>query len=438
MKLGFAMGAGLLVAGALAGCRRPQSATAPAEPAGGAGTTVESTRWAHVGSDLKPDSSAVWGGLENGLRFVILPNAEPPGRASLRLYIEAGSLQESDTQQGLAHFLEHMAFNGTKNFPADQMVEYFQRLGMGFGADTNAHTSFRETVYKLEIPPGPRGEAPEAGTLIDGLRMLRDVGDGMLLDPKEIEKERGIILSEKLARDTVEFRTMLEELKFELPDSKISARMPIGTEAVISQAPRERFVEFYEQFYTPDRMVLVVVGAIEPETMKSQIAQAFGSMAKRERTKDPDFGSVTVGRGISTKAHAEKEAGYATATFSVAAPYPPTPDMAAKRIEELKKELASRMVGRRLEILAKEQGSPILSGQVQIMPFLQLIHLAQLEVMAPPPRWADAVALGARELKKAMDLWVHDIRIHAGACGPSGRTRKSGQVSADAQVKGPR
>jgi zinc protease len=108
--------------------------------------------WPQEKSDLKPDPKAVFGALDNGLRYVILPNDEPPGRASLRIYMDVGSLMEDDDQQGMAHYLEHMAFNGSRHFPGGEMVEYFQRLGMAFGADTNAHTSFKETVYMLELP----------------------------------------------------------------------------------------------------------------------------------------------------------------------------------------------------------------------------------------------------------------------------------------------
>ena len=133
--------------------------------------------WAHEGSDLKPDPKMVFGSLENGVRWVILPNAEPPKRVSIRLYIAAGSLMEEDDQQGLAHFMEHMAFNGTTHFAADQMVEFFQRLGMAFGADTNAHTSFDETVYKLELPDN------NAEFLSKGMLFMRDVADGMIVGP---------------------------------------------------------------------------------------------------------------------------------------------------------------------------------------------------------------------------------------------------------------
>ncbi|MFN0128833.1 MAG: M16 family metallopeptidase [Verrucomicrobiales bacterium] len=387
----------------MTGCDRPRPSTTGEAPGAVAASGLkESTRWAHVGSDLKPDAQAEFGALANGMRFILLPNAEPPGRVSLRLFIEAGSLHESEEQRGLAHFLEHMAFNGTKNFPAGQMVEYFQRLGMAFGADTNAHTSFRETVYKLELPPGPDGQRPEAGTLRDGLELLRDVGDGMLIDGGEVEKERGIILSEKLARDTTQSRIMEEGLKFQLPDHRISNRLPIGLEAVISEAPAERLVDFYRRFYTPDRMVLVAVGAIEAATLRGQIVETFGSMAPGTPAPDPRFGSLAEGRGITTKVHLEKETGHATISFVVARTAVPTPDSAASRRAELVRDLAARMVTRRLDVLSKEEGSPILQGQVALGPFLRLIEMAELEVMAPPPRWNDAVALGARELKRAM------------------------------------
>ena len=132
-------------------------------------------QWPQENSDLKPDPKAVFGKLDNGLRYVILPNKEPPGRASIRIYMDVGSLMEEDDQQGMAHYLEHMAFNGSRHFPGGEMVEYFQRLGMGFGADTNAHTSFKETVYMLELPK------VETKMLGEGMQLFRDYLDGLSL-----------------------------------------------------------------------------------------------------------------------------------------------------------------------------------------------------------------------------------------------------------------
>ncbi len=405
-RRGSALVASLALAVAMVACKKAEtsSATGPAgETEASAPAVVESTRWPHAGSDLRPDPAATFGALPNGVRFVILPHAEPPGRASLRLYVEAGSLQESEEQRGLAHFLEHMAFNGTTHFPAGQMVEYFQRLGMAFGADTNAHTSFRETVYKLELPPGADGKAPDAPTLADGLRFFRDLTDGILLEPKEIDKERGIILNEKLARDSVEFRSLEAGLKFQLPDSKISQRLPIGLEAVIVEAPPERLQDFYRKFYTADRLVVVAAGAVDPPALAREIAAAFGSLPATPRASDPDFGLVTPRGGTTTATHHEPEAGHVRVSFSVIKPLPTEPraDTAAARAENLARTLAARMVQRRLEILVRQDQSPLLAGEADVSEFLQLVDVAQLDVVASPQRWTDAVALGARELKKA-------------------------------------
>ena len=174
-------------------------------------------------SDIAADKNVTWGVLENGMRYAILPNVEPPNRVSLRLFVDAGSLMEEDNQQGLAHFLEHMAFNGTTNFPPGEMVEYFQRLGMGFGNHTNAHTSFNETVYKLELPN------VEDPILDEAFKLLRDYSDGMQMLTEEIEAERGIIMSEKRTRDSVGWRTFVEQIGFALPEHKVGSRLPIGT-----------------------------------------------------------------------------------------------------------------------------------------------------------------------------------------------------------------
>ncbi|MEZ0277280.1 MAG: M16 family metallopeptidase, partial [Roseimicrobium sp.] len=214
--------------------------------------------WPHEVSDLKPDGKAVFGRLENGLRYIIYPNKFPvAGRASVRLFMDAGSLMEEDDQQGMAHFLEHMAFNGSKRFAAGTMVERFQRLGMGFGADTNAHTSFKETVYKLELPRVDEKMFTEA------FELFRDDLDGMLMGQEEIDKERGVILSEKLARDSVDTRTMEAGYKFALPESLIPFRMPIGVDETLKKMGRPRFVDFYEKWYTPKRAVVVVAGDVD-------------------------------------------------------------------------------------------------------------------------------------------------------------------------------
>src|SRR5580658_1250112 len=147
-------------------------------------------------SDLRPDPAARFGALPNGLRYVVLANPEPRNRASLRLLVLSGSLEERDDQRGLAHFLEHMAFNGSRHFPPGTLVAYFQRLGMSFGGDTNAYTSFDHTAFKIELPN------VRPATVGEGLKVFADMAESLLLRPDMIEKERPIILSEERTRDS--------------------------------------------------------------------------------------------------------------------------------------------------------------------------------------------------------------------------------------------
>ncbi len=293
----------------------------------------------HEGSDIPADPAVTWGLLENGLRYAILPNAEPPDRVSMRLYVDAGSLMEEDDQQGLAHFLEHMAFNGTKNFPAGEMVEYFQRLGMGFGNHTNAHTSFHETVYKLELPKS------DEGMIDEGMKLFRDYADGMLLDAKEIDDERGIILSEKRTRDSMDWRTFVAQIGFALPEQRLSRRLPIGIEEVISGAPRERFVEFYERWYTPNRMAVIVVGDVEVAEVEPLVKKYFADLPTRERHLAPPMGEMAK-RGFAAHYHYEKEAGETTVSIEVLKPRIDPPDNSERRLYDLQLMLAGQMIDR--------------------------------------------------------------------------------------------
>ena len=242
----------------------------PAAPAvGDSVAAVTPEPWPQATSDIAPDPKAVFGSLENGMRYIIYPNAEPPKRVSLRMHIASGSLMEADDQQGLSHFLEHMVFNGSKDFSADELIPKMQRLGISFGAHVNAYTSFDETVYMLDLP-----DLSEE-TMKLGFTVMRDFADGALLDADEIDKERGVILSEKVSRDSVGDRIMRQQFTKILPGSLLAKRFPIGLDEVIQTATRERFTDLYTRFYIPRRMTFVVVGDIAPLAMEKTIKETF-------------------------------------------------------------------------------------------------------------------------------------------------------------------
>lgn len=355
--------------------------------------------WPQDGSDLKPDPAARFGALANGVRYVILPNQEPPGRASLRLYMDVGSLMEEDDQQGMAHFLEHMAFNGSKNFPSGEMVEYFQRLGMAFGADTNAHTSFNETVYKLELP---KVEEP---LLIDAMKLFRDYLDGMDLKASEIDRERGIILSEKLSRDSIDYRTMVAGYKFALPKSILPDRLPIGQEETIKSMGRDRFVDFYETWYTPKRACIVAVGDFPDTDLLARLIEQHFSDAKPRRgdAANPSLGVIEPGSGLIAKLHTEMEAKAVDLSIEVVRQTQAKPDTAAERRAKLVRGLADAVINQRLSKLAKEKDSPILSAQAYSYDYLDFVYNSGITATCQPEHWQAALALAERELRRAVE-----------------------------------
>lgn len=350
------------------------------------------------GSDISADSAVHWGTLDNGLRYIVLPNTEPPNRVSMRLYVDAGSLMENDDQQGLAHFLEHMAFNGTTHFPAGEMVEYFQRLGMGFGNHTNAHTSFHETVYKLELPK------TDAAMLDEAMKLFRDFADGMKLGAAEVDNERGIILSEKRTRDSVDWRTFVDQIEFAFPDQLVSKRLPIGTEEVIQKAPRDRFVEFYKHWYTPNRMAVIVVGDVQVDSVVPIVQKYFADMPAQEKNAEPSMGDMAK-RGLAAHYRYEVEAGETSVSIEALKPRINPPDNQERRLEDLKQLIASRIVTRRLERLAKASDSPISNANFRTGDFFNLNFALDSSISADckPENWQAALTLIEQELRRALE-----------------------------------
>lgn len=361
-------------------------------------TSLVSAQWPQDKSDLKPDPKAEFGRLANGVRYVILPNEEPPGRASIRLYMDVGSLMEQDDQQGMAHYLEHMAFNGSRHFPGGEMVEYFQRLGMGFGADTNAHTSFKETVYMLELPK------VEPKLIAEGMQLFRDYLDGMALGEKEIDKERGIILSEKLSRDSIEYRTQVAGYKFALPESILPDRLPIGQESTIKTMQRPRFVEFYETWYSPERAMVVAVGDFKDTALvKAEIEKNFAdAKARRPAAKDPNLGKISSGRGLIAKLHTEMEAQAVDITVEIVRPAKNKPDNATTRRETLIRDLGDAMLNQRLSKLAKAEKAPILGSESYSYEYLEFVEVVGIMAQCAPEQWKPALTLVETEVRRAV------------------------------------
>ena len=227
---------------------------------------------ATLGQTVPVDPLITVGTLPNGLRYYIRANRQPQARAELRLAVNAGSVLEDEDQRGLAHFVEHMSFNGTLHFPRSAVIDFMQGLGMRFGAHVNANTSFDETVYELQIPT-------ENPAVIDrSLLVLEDWARNVSFDPVEIDKERGVILEEwRLGLGAGE-RIQDAQFPLLLKGSRYAERLPIGKPDIIQNVNHDRLKQFYSDWYRPDLMAVIAVGDFDKSTIEAEIRSHFGSI----------------------------------------------------------------------------------------------------------------------------------------------------------------
>ena len=225
---------------------------------------------------IPTDPDVTIGKLENGLTYYVRANGKPENRASLRLLVNAGSTVEDEDQLGLAHFVEHMAFNGTKNFAKQELVDYLETIGMRFGADVNAYTGFDETVYMLEVPT----DDPEI--FATAVQILEDWAHQLSFEPDEIEKERGVVVEEWWLGRGASGRIRDRQLPVTFHGSRYAERLPIGKKEILESAPHEAFRSFYRDWYRPDLMAVVAVGDfVEVDTIE-RIREHFGRIPMPE------------------------------------------------------------------------------------------------------------------------------------------------------------
>ncbi len=222
---------------------------------------------------LPTDPHVVRGVLPNGLHYVIRRNSKPEKRAELRLVVNAGSILEDDNQRGLAHFVEHMMFDGTKRFPKKDIVNFIERVGMRFGADLNAYTSFDETVYMLQIP------TDTAQLVNSALDILQDwAGGATTFNSAEMKKERGVVIEEWRTGRDASARVQNRQFPVMLQGSKYALRVPIGTKENLETFPDSLAVKFYRDWYRPDLMTVIAVGDFDAAQMEASIKQRFAGI----------------------------------------------------------------------------------------------------------------------------------------------------------------
>lgn len=379
------------------------SAPQPSEARPAAATQAAHV-WPHDGVDVAPDPAVRYGVLPNGMRYALMRNTQPAGIAAVRFRIDAGAMSETDAQRGIAHFLEHMNFNGSENVPEGEMVKLLQRAGLAFGPDTNAYTSFGETVYMLDLPK------TDTATIDTGLMIMRETASRLKLDAGAIDRERGIILSEERARDSPEYRNIKERFAFYLKDQPLVTRWPIGVADTIRTMPRSEFVSFYQGNYRPERALLVIVGDIDVADIENRIKAKFSDWtATGPADPAPTYG-VVARRGAEAKHRVE--AGLpASVSLTWVSPPDIARDSATRRSQEIVRSVAFATVNRRLQRIARQSEAPFISADVSRSVLEKSATLAVLDVDVRPGQWNAGMRAAEQELRRALRFGVTQAEV---------------------------
>ena len=257
-----------------------------------------------LNSSVPVDPNVKIGKLPNGLTYYIKKNAKPEHRCELRLVVNAGSMMETDNQQGLAHLLEHMCFNGTQNFKKSELVDYLESIGTRFGADLNAYTSFDETVYMLQLPTDTEK------IFLKGFQVLSDWAHLVLLESSEIDKERGVVIEEWRLGQGADERMRRKYFPVMFNGSRYADRLPIGTKEIIEGAPYDTIRSFYKSWYRPDLMAVVVVGDIDVNKIESLVKSYFAEIKNPTVEKQRIISTVPDHNDLKVSVCTDKEASY--------------------------------------------------------------------------------------------------------------------------------
>ncbi len=334
----------------LAGSRRPRllfSLLLLAGPAAflpaAAQTGARAGVWAHEESAVRPDERVVWGRLDNGLRYALLPHQGVPERVSMRLVVLTGSMDERENELGIAHFTEHMCFRGTRDFQYSEMNGFFHKLGMEYGSDVNAITTFDHTSYMLEY----RDNNP--GLLREGLRLFRNFADGVTFDPAFIEKERGVILSELRTRDGIASRQGMASFPVIYRGLHFPQRIPVGTERSIRTVTRDDFLGFYRRGYRPDLMILVAAGDFDVEAMAAHVKEILGPIEKPSvPVPAREEGRLDNSRNLRAGLFKITDIGSVAATVASVAPLARGPETREQDLDRLRRGFAMSLLADRI------------------------------------------------------------------------------------------
>lgn len=351
--------------------------------------------WAFEKSDVPLDPAFKFGRLANGMRYVIRRNATPKGTVQVRMEIAAGSLDENDSERGFAHFVEHMAFNGSTRVPEGEMIKLLERQGLAFGADTNASTGFEQTTYKLDLPRN------DPALLDTALMLMRETASELTFDPTAVARERGVILAERRDRNTWQFRNLTDQIDFLHPSARYGKRMPIGTEETISAATADSLKAFWRREYVPAQTTVIVVGDFDPAQVEVAIQARFADWRPAPSEPHPKAGPVDVKAAGKTDIYIDP-----ALTERIIAtrhgPWLDEPDTIAQRRENILRQIGYGIVNRRLTRLSRLPDPPFRDAGLGTSSVFKAGRSTNLVVYTVDRKWRRGLTAAAEEYRRAL------------------------------------
>lgn len=344
------------------------------------------------------------GRLSNGLEYFLRSHGRPEDTVVLRLVVDAGSVQEEAGQEGLAHFVEHMAFNGTEEFAEGELVAYLESLGMRFGPDVNAYTSFDETVYKLEIPTG------DEEALHRGFRVMQQWASALTFEPGAIESERGVIVEEWRRGRGASARIMDRHIPVLLEGSRYAERLPIGDMDVVRNAPRARLVDYFERWYRPDNMALIAVGDLPLEELEALVQEHLGDIAPRETPLERPYHFVPAREGTRVSIASDPEATRSTIAIYIMDPPHPMRTVGDYRAV-LARALFASVINERFRETTRDPDSPVLSAGIGWSRFLRDTEVTVASASVREERISEALETIVTELERAERFGVLESEL---------------------------
>ena len=366
----------------------PATAPAPAAPATGV------PAWGIVSPDFPADAAVTFGRLPNGMRYALMRNTNPQGEAAVRFTVAVGAREETDAENGAAHFVEHMAFNGSTNIPEGQLLPMLERLGLAFGADTNATTSFEFTTYKLQLP------RTNDETVDTALKVIREMAGELTFDPAAVDRERGIMLSEAQVRNDPGRRRGTDYLQAALPGSRLGNRVRADEERIRNITAAD-LKAFYDGYYRPERATLVIVGDFDVAAMEAKIKTAFsdwqGEGAARERYMSP----IPDGTGSPAIAAFVDPAIPEIIELQRISAWEPAANTVEDARSDVLRAIAGAALTNRISALSRAADAPAVFSQAAQQPVYGSAESFGLLIVAKDGKWRETLALAEQELRRA-------------------------------------